>query len=323
MQRVVCRAFGDVEDLEVVEEAAPAPGPGEVLVEVDAAGVSFVDGLIVRGLYQVRPPLPFTPGSTVGGRVVALGEGVSAPAVGTAVAGLATAFGGFTSHSVLPASTAVPLPDGVSAETAVTAIESYSTLVFAVTHRVAIGEGEWVVVLGAGGGIGLAAVDVVRSLGGRVVAVASSEDKRQAALAAGAETAIDYTDLKDGIRAATDGGADVVIDPVGGDLAEPALRALRWGGRFVTVGYASGTIPRIPLNLVLLKGMSICGFEFGSFARNAPADLARNDAELLDLLAGGKAVPHIGARFTLDQVADALSCVGEGRAIGKVIVEIA
>ncbi|HEV7472280.1 MAG: Alcohol dehydrogenase zinc-binding domain protein [Pseudonocardia sp.] len=318
MQRVVCRAFGDVEDLEVVEEAAPAPGPGEVLVEVDAAGVSFVDGLIVRGLYQVRPPLPFTPGSTVGGRVVALGEGVSAPAVGTAVAGLATAFGGFTSHSVLPASTAVPLPDGVSAETAVTAIESYSTLVFAVTHRVAIGEGEWVVVLGAGGGIGLAAVDVVRSLGGRVVAVASSEDKRQAALAAGAETAIDYTDLKDGIRAATDGGADVVIDPVGGPAAESALRALGTGGRFCVLGFASGEIPRLPANIVLLRNRSVVGVDWGDWARTDGDAATELVADVLGRIARGELHPPRPQVFRLVEAGKALRLFADRAVTGKI-----
>jgi NADPH2:quinone reductase len=318
MQRVVCRAFGEVEDLEVVEETAPAPGPGEVLVEVDAAGVSFVDGLIVRGLYQVRPPLPFTPGSTVGGRVVALGEGVSAPAVGTAVAGLATGFGGFTSHAVLPASTAVPLPDGVSAETAVTAIESYSTLVFAVTHRVAISEGERVVVLGAGGGIGLAAVDVARSLGGRVVAVASSEDKRQAALAAGAETAIDYTDLKDGIRAATGGGADVVIDPVGGPAAESALRALGTGGRFCVLGFASGEIPRLPANIVLLRNRSVVGVDWGDWARSDGDAATGLVADVLGRIARGELHPPRPQVFPLVEAGKALRLFADRAVTGKI-----
>ncbi|MEK6439658.1 NADPH:quinone oxidoreductase family protein [Pseudonocardia sp. T1-2H] len=318
MQRVVCRAFGDVEDLEVVEEAAPSPGPGEVLVEVDAAGVGFVDGLIVRGLYQVRPPLPFTPGSTVGGRVVALGEGVSAPAVGTAVAGLATGFGGFTSHAVLPASTAVPLPDGVSAETAVTAIESYSTLVFAVTHRVAIGEGEWVVVLGAGGGIGLAAVDVARSLGGRVVAVASSQDKRQAALAAGAETAIDYTDLKDGIRAATGGGADVVVDPVGGPAAESALRALGTGGRFCVLGFASGEIPRLPANIVLLRNRSVVGVDWGDWARTDGDAATELVADVLGRIARGELHPPRPQVFPLVEAGKVLRLYADRAVTGKI-----
>jgi NADPH2:quinone reductase len=318
MQRVVCRAFGDVEDLEVVEEAAPSPGPGEVLVDVDAAGVGFVDGLIVRGLYQVRPPLPFTPGSTVGGRVVALGEGVSAPAVGTVIAGLATGFGGFTSHAVLPASTAVPLPDGVSAETAVTAIESYSTLVFAVTHRVAIAEGEWVVVLGAGGGIGLAAVDVARSLGGRVVAVASSQDKRQAALAAGAETAIDYTDLKDGIRAATGGGADVVVDPVGGPAAESALRALGTGGRFCVLGFASGEIPRLPANIVLLRNRSVVGVDWGDWARTDGDAATELVADVLGRIARGELHPPRPQVFPLVEAGKVLRLYADRAVTGKI-----
>ncbi|MCW0216423.1 MAG: NADPH:quinone oxidoreductase family protein [Pseudonocardia sp.] len=318
MQRVVCTAFGDVADLELVEEETPSPGPGEVLVEVEAAGVSFVDGLIVRGLYQVRPPLPFTPGSTVAGRVVAVGDDVASPAVGTPVAGLVLGFGGYTSHLVLPARSTVPLPPGVTATTAVTAIESYSTLVFGVTHRVSISPGEWVVVLGAGGGIGLAAVDVARSLGGRVLAVASSQDKRRAALAAGAETAIDYTDLKDGIRAATGGGADVVIDPVGGPASESALRALGAGGRFCVLGFASGEIPRLPANIVLLRNRAIVGVDWGDWAR-ADGDAATGlVADVLGRISRGELHPPTPRVHPLAEAATALQQFADRAVTGKI-----
>ncbi|HEY0812401.1 MAG TPA: zinc-binding dehydrogenase [Pseudonocardia sp.] len=258
MEYVVCRAFADPPEVEVVTESTPRPGRGQILVEVAACGVSFVDGLIAQGRYQVRPRLPYTPGSTAAGTVVAVGEAVTFPGVGDAVVTLLTAFGGFASHLLLPADAVVALPDGVSPELAATAVENYSTVLFAVTRRVSVDPGSAVVVLGAGGGIGIAAVDVAHGLGARVVAVASTQDKRDAAMAAGADVAIGYTDLKDGIRDATDGGADVVFDPVGGPASESALRALRAGGRFCVVGFASGEIPRLPANIVLLRNRPTC-----------------------------------------------------------------
>lgn len=310
MRRVVCAEFGG--PLSVVEEPTPEPGPGEVLVEVEAAGVSFVDGLIAAGRYQVRPPLPFTPGSAVAGRVVA------GPSTGTAVVGLMMGFGGYASHVVLPAASVVPLPGGVSPQIAVTAVESYSTLVFAVTQRVTIGVGEWVVVLGAGGGIGLAAVDVARSLGGRVLAVASSREKRDAALAAGAETAIDYTDLKDGIRAATGGGADVVIDPVGGPAAESSLRALNAGGRFCVLGFASGEIPRLPANIVLLRNRAVVGVDWGDWAR-ADADAAvALLADVLGRIGCGELHPAQPRTFPLADAEKVLQLFADRAVTGKI-----
>lgn len=291
MQRIVCEGFEEPAVVTLREEPTPAPSDGEVLVEVEAAGVSFVDDLIARGRYQVKPPLPYTPGSTLAGRVTAVGDGVVSPAVGDRVAALLTAFGGFTSHAVLPASAVVPIPDGVTPEIAATAIENYCTLVFGVTQRVAVRPGEWVVVLGAGGGIGLAAVDVARGLGARVVAVASSPDKRDAATAAGAEVAIDYTELKDRIREVTGGGADVVIDPVGGPSAETALRALGTGGRFCVLGFASGDIPRLPANIVLLRNRSIVGMDWGDWARGDQTAALELVVDVLGRIARGELHP--------------------------------
>ncbi|MBW0103645.1 NADPH:quinone oxidoreductase family protein [Pseudonocardia sp. KRD291] len=292
MQRIVCESFEEPAVVTLREEPTPVPGEGEVLVEVDAAGVSFVDDLIARGRYQVTPALPYTPGSTVAGRVAAVGAGVSAPAVDDRVAALLlTSFGGFTSHAVLPASAVVAVPAAVAPEIAATAIESYCTLVFGVTRRVAVLPGEWVVVLGAGGGIGLAAVDVARGLGARVLAAASTPDKRDAATAAGAEAAIDYTDLKDRIREVTGGGADVVIDPVGGPSAEAALRALGTGGRFCVVGFASGEIPRLPANIVLLRNRSIIGVDWGDWARDDHAAALELVADVLGRISRGELHP--------------------------------
>jgi len=322
MERVVCTEFGDLELLSLVEEPDPTPGPGEVLVEVAAAGVSFVDGLIVRGAYQLKPPLPFTPGAAVAGTVSAVGEGVDPARTGTAVVGTMMGFGGFASHAVLPAISAVPLTEGVTPTIAASALEAYSTLVFAVTHRVAIEKDERVVVLGAGGGIGLAAVDVATSLGARVVAVASSPEKQAAARAAGAVAAIDYTDLKDGIRAATDGGADVVVDPVGGAAAESALRALRAGGRFCVLGFASGEIPRLPANIVLLRNRTVVGVDWGDWGREI-AGLEGNAALLADVvgrIGRGELHPPAPVEAPLADAAAVLRRYAERTAVGKYVL---
>ncbi|GAA0639313.1 NADPH:quinone oxidoreductase family protein [Sporichthya brevicatena] len=305
MKRIVCTSF-DLDSLALVEEPTPEPGPGQVLVEVAAAGVSFADGLIARGLYQVKPPLPFTPGTSFAGTVAAVGTGVDVVAVGTSIAGSGFTAGAYSSHVVVPAAAVVPRPEGVDAQIAASVLESYGTLVYAVTRRVTIAPGEWVVVLGAGGAIGLAAVDVARSLGAKVVAVASSEGKRAAATAAGADVAIDYTDLKDGIRAATGGGADVVIDPVGGAAAESALRALRAYGRFCVLGFASGEIPRLPANFVLLRNRTIVGVDWGDWAREV-ATVEENAGLLADVLGRiGRGELH-PVRPTAAPLADAAS----------------
>ncbi|GAA4552962.1 zinc-binding dehydrogenase [Pseudonocardia xishanensis] len=322
MLRVLCTEFGDPELLSTVEEPDPTPGPGEVLVGVEAAGVSFVDGLIVQGRYQVRPPLPFTPGAAVAGTVLAVGDGVDPSRVGGAVVGSIMGYGGYTTHAVLPAVSAVPLPEGVSPAIAASALEGYSTLVFAVTHRVVVEKDEWVVVLGAGGGIGLAAVDVAHGLGARVLAVASSAGKRAAALAAGATAAIDYTDLKDGIRAATDGGADVVIDPVGGPAAESSLRALRAGGRFCVVGFASGEIPRLPANIVLLRNRTVVGVDWGDWAREVagPAGNAALLADVVGRVGRGEIHPPVPVEAPLADAAAVLRRYAERTAVGKYVL---
>lgn len=318
VERVVCREFAEPVRVELGTEPTPEPGPGEVLVEVEAAGVSFVDGLIAQGRYQVRPALPYTPGSTLAGRVAAVGDGVGTPAVGDAVAALLTGYGGFTSHAVLPASAVVPVPDGVHPEIAATAIENYCTLVFGVTRRVSVRPGEWVVVLGAGGGIGLAAVDVAHGLGARVVAVASSDGKREAAMAAGAEVGIDYTDLKDRIREVTGGGADVVVDPVGGPAAESALRALGTGGRFCVLGFASGEIPRLPANIVLLRNREIVGVDWGDWARTDEPAARELVAEVLGRIARGELHPPRPQVLALADAPAALQMFADRAVTGKI-----
>lgn len=322
MRRVICNQFSDPVRLEVIEEPTPQPGPGEVLVEVEAAAATFVDGLIARGLYQIRPSLPYTPGMSLAGRVRAIGDDVTgAPAVGSAVVAVSWSFGCYATHVVLPAASLATVPDDVDLAVAASAVESYSTLVFAVTQRVSIAPGEHVVVLGAGGGIGLAAVDVARGLGAHVIAIASSAEKRAAAAAAGATVTLDYTDLKDSIRAATEGGADVVIDPVGGPSAEAALRALRSGGRFCVVGFASGEIPRLPANIVLLRNRSVIGVDWGDWSRAMGASASRDLlADVIDRIRQGAINPPRPDTASLTEAEQVLRRFAERRASGKYVL---
>ena len=326
MRAAVCREYGPPETIEVAEVPSPVPGAGQVRVRVGAAAVNFPDVLFMANQYQITVPVPFVPGSEFAGVVVEVGADVSGVSVGDRVMGTTTV-GAFAAEVVVPASSVSPVPGGVS---------DASAAAFGVAHRTAyhvlrsvarVQPGERLVVLGAGGGVGLAAVQLGAMLGASVTAVASSDEKLSVAADSGAVAVINYRTeaggLREALRTASPDGVDVVVDPVGGDLAEPALRALRWGGRFVTVGYASGTVPRIPLNLVLLKGCRILGFQFRDFAAHAPDELARNEAELLSLLASGQALPHIGATFKLAEAAAALRHVADGKAIGKVVLAIA
>jgi NADPH2:quinone reductase len=318
----MCHEFGPAGGLVVEDGPDPEAGPGEVVVAVRAAGVSFVDGLIVGGAYQVKPPLPFTPGLTVAGDVVEVGEGGSGVAVGDRVAATTMALGGYASHRVLPTAALNHMPDGVGYDVAATAVESYATMVFALTRRSTVTPGEWLLVLGAGGGIGLAAVDVGRSLGARVIAAAASEPKRAAALDAGAEVAVDYEaeDLKARVREVTGGGADLVVDPVGDRYAEPALRSLRPFGRYLVIGFAGGSIPRLPANLVLLENRTVVGIDWGAWARRDPAgNLALVD-EVFAGIAAGRYRPPTPTAFPLEKAADALALLAERRVTGKLVL---
>jgi NADPH2:quinone reductase len=322
VRAAVCRAYGGPEQVQVEELPPPQPRGHELVVRVAAAAVNFPDVLIVADRYQVSMPLPFTPGSEVAGEIVAIGDEVSGWSVGQRVFG-AVMVGAFAEEVAVSAASLTPVPDGVDARAAAGFGVAYGTAYHALRSVGRVQPGEWVAVLGAAGGVGLAAVDVAAALGARVVAVASTEEKRAVCLEHGALAAVDPAgDVRDGLREATGGdGVDVIIDPVGGPQAERALRAGRWGGRFVTVGFASGEIPRIPLNLVLLKGVAVVGFEMRTFAEHAPDDAARDRRELMDLFAAGKLHPHIGAVFALEDAAGALRHVADRKAIGKVIVE--
>lgn len=322
MKAARCTEYGAPSGISVVELDDLEPGPGEVLVRVHAAAVNFPDVLIVANQYQVSLPLPFTPGSEFAGVVEALGPGVAGPPVGSPVAG-ATMGGAFAEQVVVPVSALREIPEGLDMVHAAAFHVTYGTAYHAL---VSVGQGtagEWVAILGAAGGVGSAAVDVATRLGMRVVAAASSQERLVVAHKLGAEAGIDYVreDLKTRLREITGDGVHLVIDPVGGDYSEAALRGLRRGGRFVTVGYADGQIPRIPLNLVLLKDATVRGFEIRLMRQHHPDAVAAATQDLARLVREGMR-PHVSSVHPLAEVGDALSAVAERRTTGKVVLEM-
>jgi NADPH2:quinone reductase len=324
VRAALCRTYGRPDVVEIADVPAPELGPGAARVRVHVGAVNFPDVLVIANTYQMSAPLPFIPGSEFAGEVVEVADGADGVAVGDRVFG-SVFIGAFADEVVVGTHSLSRVPDGVDDVTAAAFGVAYKTAYHVLRSVAEVQAGDELVVLGAGGGVGSAAVQLGALLGATVTAVASSEEKLEAARSCGATRLINHRsgDLRQALREALPDGADVVVDPVGGDLAEPALRAVHWGGRFVTVGFASGTIPRIPLNLVLLKGVRVLGFQFRDFATHMPADMARNDAELLELLAAGRARPVIGATYDLAETAAALQVVGDGEAVGKVVLQVA
>ena len=322
MRAAVCRAYGPPETLVVDELAAPCARAGEAVVYVTAAAVNFTDVLMLQNRYQLSATPPFVPGSEFAGVVREVGEGVETLRPGQRVCGV-TFVGAFAERIALPAASLTVLPDAIDLHAAAAFSVAYGTAYHALRSAARLQSGETMVVLGAAGGVGLAAVELGTVLGARVIAAASSPEKLSACRAQGAAEAIDYTrePLKDRLKALTGGrGVDVVFDPVGGPLAEQALRATGWRGRFVCVGFASGEIPRIPLNLLLLKGAELRAFNLGPFMANEPDEMMRNHRELLDLFFAGRLHPRIDAVYPLADAARALAHVAGRRAIGKVLV---
>ncbi|PPJ13218.1 NADPH:quinone oxidoreductase [Nocardia nova] len=319
MRAAVCPEYGPPEVVRIEERPVPEPGTGEARVRVRAAAVNFPDVLLVANEYQISVPPPFVSGSEFAGEVVALGPGCGPIAIGDRVCGTGL-HGAFAEQIAVPAGKLTHVPEGVDFADAAAFGVTYRTAYHCIRSVARVSAGAELIVLGAGGGVGSAAVALGARLGLSVTAVASSPAKLEVARSLGAAHLIDHRggNLRDGLRAALPGGADAVIDPVGGELSEPALRSLRRGGRFVTVGYASGTVPRIPLNLVLVKGIHVLGFQFQDIDR---AEFDRNERELGRLLADGLR-PHIGARFTLSDSAAALRLVADGHAVGKVVIDI-
>ncbi len=324
MRAVVCTEYGPAERLEVLDVPAPEPGPGEVLIEVRAAGLNFPDTLLVEGKYQVRPDLPFTPGSEAAGVVAAVGGGVTDIEVGSRVISIGTG-GAFAEMWSVPAHTVMPIPEQLGFEEAAGFGLTYGTAYYAFTQRASLQPGETVLVLGAAGGVGSAAVEIAKSIGARVIAAASTDEKLAFARELGADFGINYSrdDLRTSIKEITTGaGVDVVFDPVGGDLSEPALRSTAWNGRFLVIGFASGTIPSIPLNLTLLKGVSVVGVFWGSWVERDPAGAAGNFEELFGLVAAGKLRPRVTDTYRLEDCAEAFGALTGRLATGKVVLTV-
>ncbi len=321
MRAVLCKEFGPPESLVVEEVPDPTPGPGQVLVDVASAGVNFPDVLVIQNKYQFKPSLPFTPGGEIAGTIAQLGEGVSSLKVGDRILA-STGVGAFAERVVINAESAVPIPDEMDFVTASAFLFTYGTSHYALKDRGHLKPGETLLVLGAAGGVGLAAVELGSVMGAKVIAAASTDEKLAVCKQHGADEVINYSteDLKQRVKELTGGkGADVVYDPVGGDYAEAALRATNWEGRFLVIGFTAG-IPTPPLNLVLLKGCQIVGVFWGSFVMRDPAKHLANVAEMMDWFKAGKLKPHVSNTYPLEQVADALNEIADRRVKGKVVL---
>jgi NADPH:quinone reductase len=322
MRAVVCNAYGPPESLVVAEFEPLTPGRGQVVISVKACGVNFPDTLIIQGLYQFKPSPPFSPGSEVAGIVKSVGAGVEHVRPGDRVISIAP-YGGFAEEMVAEAAAVIPMPDEMDFDVAASFVMTYGTDFYALKDRARLQPGETLLALGAAGGIGLAAVELGKAMGARVIAAASSEEKLAICRQHGADATINYVseDLKERIKSLTNGqGVDVVVDPVGGGYSEPALRGMAWNGRFLVIGFTTGEIPRIPLNLTLLKGCSIVGVFWGSFNARDPQHSQENLRELLGWLQEGKLRPLISARYPLEQAADALNDITHRRVTGKVVL---
>lgn len=325
MKAVVCRELGPPDSLSIEELPSPRPGPGEVVVSVKAASLNLPDLLIIENKYQLKPPLPFSPGSELAGVVKQVGDGVSAWTPGDRVLAV-TGYGAFAEEVKVEAARLVPIPDGMDFAIAAAFLLTYGTCDHALRDRGRLAAGETLLVLGAAGGVGIAAIEVGKALGARVLACASSDEKLAACRQHGADATINYAseELREGIKRVTEGkGVDVVLDPVGGPQTELALRSLAWRGRLLVVGFAAGEIPKIPLNLPLLKGCSIVGVFWGDFARREPKAFAESVAQLGRLYREGRLRPHVSATFPLERAKEALKLLASRKAIGKLVLSVA
>ena len=322
MKAVVCRQWGPPESLRIEEQEPLIAEPGKVVVSVRAAGVNFPDTLIIQNRYQHKPPLPFSPGSEVAGIVKTIGAGVAEWKPGDRVIAQTT-YGGFAEEVVAEPGQLIALPEGVDYPQAATLGLAYGTSYYGLIARGKLQAGETLLVLGASGGVGIAAIEIGKILGARVVACASSEAKLAVCRDHGADETINYAseDMRARVKAITGGkGVDVVYDPVGGPFSEPALRDMAWGGRFLVVGFAAGDIPKIPLNLPLIKGCSIVGVWWGAFAKRDWTQHRANIAQLGRWHAEGKIRPHISATYPLERAADALNALAQRGVTGKVVL---
>jgi NADPH:quinone reductase len=324
MKAVVCRAFGPPESLALEEVPEPRPAEGQVLIDVYAAGLNFPDVLQIAGKYQFEPPFPFTPGAEVAGVVSEIGPGVTGIKPGDRVIAM-TGIGGMAERAVAAADSVNPLPEGMDFAAASGFELAYGTSYYALKQRGQLKGGETLLVLGASGGVGLAAVEIGKAFGARVIAAAGSDDKLAIAKRHGADLLVNYgqSSLKDQVKELTGGkGADVIFDPVGGDLFDQASRSINWNGRLLIVGFASGTIPKFPVNLALLKGCQLVGVFWGDFKRREPQNYQQNCRELRDLFKAGDLKPLVSREFPLAQYAEALNLFVNRQAVGKVVLRI-
>ena len=322
MKAVLCKQYGPPESLVLEELASPQPGPGEVVVAVKAASVNFPDVLIIQNKYQFKPPLPFSPGSELAGVVKAVGPGVSNAKPGDRVMAFTT-YGAFAEEVKTEANRLIPLPPKMDFVTGAAFVLTYGTSDHALRDRGTLKAGETLLVLGTAGGVGLAAIEIGKALGARVFACASSDSKLNVCREHGADETINYAteDLRERIKALTDGrGVDVVYDAVGGAYTEPAFRSLGWRGRLLVIGFAAGDIPKLPLNLPLLKGAAVIGVFWGDFARREPAQFAASIAQLTRWYGEGRLKPHVSQTLPLEKAADAIKLLASRQAKGKVVL---
>ncbi|MGC2520952.1 MAG: NADPH:quinone oxidoreductase family protein [Burkholderiales bacterium] len=320
MKAVLCKAWGLPDTLVVEDLPSPRPGKGQVLVTVKASGVNFPDVLIIQNKYQLKPELPFSPGSEIAGVVKQVGEGVRGFMPGDAVIAL-IGWGGYAEEVLVEETRLAPMPAGLDVKVAASFGLAYATGYHALKDRAQLQPGETLLVLGAAGGVGLAAVELGKLMGARVIAAASSDDKLETCKRFGAESVINYErdDLRQAIRGLSD-GVDVVYDPVGGKFAEPAMRGMAWQGRYLVVGFAAGDIPKIPLNLALLKEVSLVGVYWGEFSRRDPAANAANLSQLMAWLRSGRIKPLVSATYPLERAADALNDMMNRKVQGKAVL---
>lgn len=324
MKAVLCRTLGDPSVLTLEDVPPPQLGPAQVRVAVRACGINFPDVLMVAGKYQVQPPMPFSPGAEFSGDVIAVRSDCARIKVGQRVL-VTSGFGGMAEEACVPERTVVAIPDGLDYETAAGLLLAYGTSWHALRQRGSLAAGETLLVLGAAGGVGLAAVQIGKLMGARVIAAASTDEKLQLTRQHGADDTVNYSaaSLRDSVRELTSGrGADVIFDPVGGKLFDDCLRAIAWRGRILVIGFAAGSIQSIPANLPLLKGSAVVGVFWGRFAELEPETHRRNTMELLSAVGDGRLRPHIGRVFPLEQAADALHMLADRKATGKIVVKV-
>lgn len=323
MRAILCKELGPANTLVIDDIASPAPGKGEVKVRVKAAGLNFPDTLIIEGKYQIKPELPFSPGGEMAGEVLEVGDGVKNFKAGQRVMGL-TGYGAFAEEIVVPENRLIPVPDGMDDHTAAAFSMVYGTSYHALKQRANIQPGETLLVLGASGGVGLAAVELGKAMGAKVIACASSDEKLEVAKEAGADDLINYAeeDLKDALKKRYPKGVDVIYDPVGDKFTEAALRNMAWNGRLLIVGFAAGDIPKLPANLALLKGCSIVGVFWGAFTQQEPQVNIQNIMELMQLFGQGKIKPRISQVFKFEEYEQALAALSSRTAKGKVVLDV-